>query len=1001
MDRGQRLRDALPKVFSVVEATVDPKRKDAFQKDVVKAWNDLRRGIGDTKKTPDVLDDFRSDQISSVWEFVMRVVEEYPRLSRQVFDCVAVLTESQPWRQGFIKAENQSRLALWKLDLPKRSTEHSPVTVIIKLIQAGAPVKALLAGGEESEVYRAVAARASELPSCTREFFARQLSSASQSHRTPPSPTPSTSQSSLLPSSSHYARTPSPVPSVPPRTGSHADSSSIVPSSSPYVGDLRPSAGAEVAPSSPSLPDRAVDDSTPTDYWRFPPNNDDLISCQPSACQPTSYHLPSTSGKDFLPLPMPGRPSGHRKTAASSTAASVRDSTSSRISAEYPLSTHGHTSVRGPSSSSRISAEYSVSHTINGLHDRVHSSVKNTDALRSPPPPTTEKKPHAHPPTRHDQHVPKVEVPAVKTTVNASVYWAENTTLCPDTVSEAENAADSSVCNGGSGQPRRSEVAKKAQRSQVLPNAKYAPQVLKPPSQASSQTLSSQRLSFGSSASLWNESSFDRRGNESSPRQSKLCAPSAKGHLRREPSPAPRMKQPTTPEANAHQVIRSPRNAFRESVMLHKEVTMCPRNAFQDTCMSRSASHQALTAISPRDTQPRSDISPRNGAQQDNSALRRAPLLVDTSQRNGAQKAGKWLEPDSNKQPARPIIRQVTIGFTQDSSPIRDTAKAAPSRALASECQAGTTANTVVPTHKPNKATKIPRRCPSMTKTSHSASSSTTLHHSTMAGGNGRIMMPPTAAGCSTPRSDLSPVLCASETSSIPSKPRLTLQSRPAPDFAVQALYPFNRSESSTSPVHRGPGRARSPAPLPIPRVAFPSRSITARRNYRVGSGRHRSPSPRPPSSIPRAHFSPNAYDAREDARSFLPQHRAAVPSWCNINDAAHMGTVPRAGCRELRSVPSLGVNAGFHWPAQVMSHGVVYNSASLSPHHMKHTPMPAPYICDFRADTVAEICPAWGAQPLARTQSLIRTPSTWSLNEGGTPMHAYGGGAVLPYRGG
>jgi len=161
MDRSQRLREALSDVFNLAEAP-----EQIFKKNAINVWNGLRRGISDTKRTPEALNDFPEDHMILTWEFICRLFEGHPRFSRQVFDSVSVLVDSKPWLDSFAKTKNQGRLQLWKIDLPKRPTDVSPVDVIIKLIKAGASAEDLIKGGEHSDVCRALASRAEdEIPS--------------------------------------------------------------------------------------------------------------------------------------------------------------------------------------------------------------------------------------------------------------------------------------------------------------------------------------------------------------------------------------------------------------------------------------------------------------------------------------------------------------------------------------------------------------------------------------------------------------------------------------------------------------------------------------------------------------------------------------------------------------------------------------------------------------------------------------------------------------------
>ncbi|CAJ1336496.1 unnamed protein product [Effrenium voratum] len=139
-DRTKRLREALPDVTKAV------RNQKVFHDEANTVWTHLRRGLTDLKKEPEKLDSLElpSDStIDDVWEFMLDLMVDHPKYSRQILDAVDFLLCSERWGEGFLQAKQKHRLSLWKLK-GKKDQEPSPVSLTIHLLQNGVAVDELL-----------------------------------------------------------------------------------------------------------------------------------------------------------------------------------------------------------------------------------------------------------------------------------------------------------------------------------------------------------------------------------------------------------------------------------------------------------------------------------------------------------------------------------------------------------------------------------------------------------------------------------------------------------------------------------------------------------------------------------------------------------------------------------------------------------------------------------------------------------------------------------------
>lgn len=146
MLRAKRLQEALPRVS---EAVQDIK---VFKEDCPKVWNDFRRGLNDLKKESNQLEQIELPEacIRDTWEFILALMDAYPKFSRQILDAVSILLCAPSWAEGWKLAKGKKRLALWKLS-PSSGGTTSPVDVTLELLKCGAAVDDLLPANEVIE----------------------------------------------------------------------------------------------------------------------------------------------------------------------------------------------------------------------------------------------------------------------------------------------------------------------------------------------------------------------------------------------------------------------------------------------------------------------------------------------------------------------------------------------------------------------------------------------------------------------------------------------------------------------------------------------------------------------------------------------------------------------------------------------------------------------------------------------------------------------------------
>lgn len=142
-DRLKRLREALPQVSDAVNS------HKVFTDDAPRIWNNLRRGLNDVRKEPELLDSLDDERtVDLVWEFMLSLMVASPKFARQIMDAVAVLAASPPWAASFARAPQKGRLALWKLAKGPGNTV-CPVDLTLQLIRlAGVSVDELLPADE-------------------------------------------------------------------------------------------------------------------------------------------------------------------------------------------------------------------------------------------------------------------------------------------------------------------------------------------------------------------------------------------------------------------------------------------------------------------------------------------------------------------------------------------------------------------------------------------------------------------------------------------------------------------------------------------------------------------------------------------------------------------------------------------------------------------------------------------------------------------------------------
>mmetsp|Transcript_38132 Transcript_38132/g.89384 ORF Transcript_38132/g.89384 Transcript_38132/m.89384 type:complete len:1013 (-) Transcript_38132:23-3061(-) len=144
-DRARRLREALPRVEEAVQS------ERVFSMDHPGIWNDLRRGVTDLQKDPGQLESLQVEnqaaRIDDVWEFILSLMSNSVKYARQILDITAILLSSTTWAEGFLRAKNKRRLALWKLSV-RAGAENSPVDLTLSLLRFGVSAEDLLPATE-------------------------------------------------------------------------------------------------------------------------------------------------------------------------------------------------------------------------------------------------------------------------------------------------------------------------------------------------------------------------------------------------------------------------------------------------------------------------------------------------------------------------------------------------------------------------------------------------------------------------------------------------------------------------------------------------------------------------------------------------------------------------------------------------------------------------------------------------------------------------------------